>query len=227
MRTLGLVALLLGSVSCVSPGNWSYSAEAPKTRQPHINKTVGVYLATDRRTDENEVARIIGSIPLMPYGWTELARPETTTAHMVMNTEWRFAPTTDISKAVAAELQSSGLFKEAFLAERPNDGDLQMQVTIISTDYETKNFTYCLSIAGPFLWLIGFPAGSFTNKLSLMFELKDQAGTLLWSGEGHRNFESGAVWIYKVPSDFRYDNMLKEIMMDEVLPALEKLPAQA
>ena len=140
--------------------------------------------------------------------------------------QWQFQPTVDISKAVAAELQSSGLFKEAFLAERPTDGDLTLQITINSLHYESKTFSYCISVAGPLLWFF-LPAGTVDNDISLAFELKDRSGKMIWSGESKRDFESGGFWIYSVPSDFRYDNLLKEILMQDVLPALEKLPAQS
>jgi len=77
MRTSALVVLLLGCVSCASPGNWSYAPEAPKTRQPVMNVSVGVPAAVDRRSDENHECQLISAIPLMPYGWEDFSRPET------------------------------------------------------------------------------------------------------------------------------------------------------
>jgi hypothetical protein len=226
MQIVLLVAVLL-CAGCQNPRNWAYTPEPPRERAAPVARSVAVPPATDQRIDENANRLALYLIPLMPYGWMDYSRPETANQHVVSST-WQFRPDEDIAKAVAAELQNSGLYREAFYTARASEGDLVMNVTIESTRAEGKMITYGLSIYGPLLWLIGFPAGTADNELRLAFELTERATKRsLWSGSFERSYDAGVYWIYSLPSDFEYDNLLKDIMLNDVLPALEQLPDSA
>jgi hypothetical protein len=217
-----LLLVLLACGACQNPRSWSYAPEAPRTRVAVLDRSVAVLPALDQRDDDNSDSAALYLVPLMPWGWQDFSRPETANRHMT-STMWQFRPDEDIAKAVAAELQGSGLFREAFFTMRPSEGELTMTVTVKRLAYDGKLISYGLSVFGPILWWI-LPAGTANNEMQLAFELKDRAsGNTLWSGAGQRSYESGPFWIYSMPSDFEYDNLLKSIVLQDLLPALERL----
>ena len=134
---------------------------------------------------------------------------------------WLFKPSEDFSKAIAEEIQTAGIFKEAFFTYKTSEGDLVLRGEIKSTYYSGKLFTYCLSFFGVYLWFIGLPAASASNTLELGFQLEDSAsGQVLWQGSYTK--EEGAVsWIYFIKPDFYYDKLLKDIM-NEAIPSLRQ-----
>ena len=217
-------ALALLATGCQSYA-WSYSPEVSKFREPRMARTVAVPPAVDERGHENSNRQGLCVIPLVPWGPTSYARPERTDDH-VTTRHWDFVPGEDIAKAVAAELQASGLFRAAFFTTRFSEGDLVLRLTLRSTQHEGKILSYGLSVYGPLLWVIGFPAGTVSNELALDFALEDRMGRRLWSRSCAREWDEGWFWIYAPPSDFQYDRLLKDMLVNEVLPALEKLPPQ-
>lgn len=188
-------------------------------------RTVAVSYAVDHRDGENSDRQMLAVVPLVPYGSVSNARPENTRIHATSG-EWTFQPAEDIPRAVAAELQASGLFREAFFTTRLSEGELVLKIAILSTLQEGKVITYGLSVYGPLLWLIGFPAGTASNELKLDFDLQDRAGRSLWSARCERSWDHGFFWVYSLPSDFEYERLLKDMLLHDVLPALEKLPPQ-
>jgi hypothetical protein len=78
-----------------------------------------------------------------------------------------------------------------------------------------------MSIYGVYLWLVGFPAGTYENNLEISFELVEfSTGKILWNETYKKEF-SKTFWIYAPGADFRYDLLLKDIMK-EVIPSLKK-----
>ena len=59
-----------------------------------------------------------------------------------------------------------------------------------------------------------FSAASFSNELDLSFALKDNTNnTILWEKAYHQDISKTA-WIYSLPSDFEYPDMLKKILLE-------------
>ena len=226
-------AVLLIGLTCLgchsrSPRSytWSYTPEPPKTRAPRIAGSVAVPPAIDQRSDARVDNVGFDIFPLVPFGWYEYARPERTEPEHLDWTlgDWRFQPSEDIAKAVAAELAASGLFDEVFYASPAPKGTLVLSVTIESTLAEGRIITYGLSMAGPVLWLFGLPSGTLHSDLKLAFELTDQVtGRSLWSARCERSFDDPDYGLYDPTPGFQYDTMLKDMLVTEVLPALEYL----
>ena len=204
---------------CAEQRVWTYRAEPYVRTQPLMNKSVAVPPFADNRKNENTNLVGLMYIPIMPLGWMTLNTPEGGQRH-ISSGLWLFRPPEDLAKAVPEEINNSGIFKETFFTNRASEGELVLKGNIISTYYYGSLFSYCLSFYGADLWLIGLPAGNYENNLELSFELVEpSAGKVLWDGTYKKEF-SKVFWIYAPGADFRYDELLKEIMK-EVIPSLK------
>jgi hypothetical protein len=158
-------------------------------------------------------------IPLMPYGFQNLPVPEAASRHAASG-QWQFKPADDIARAIAQEIDASRIFREAFTDARASVGDYVLTGEVRSTQFDGKMLSYCLSVYGPALWLIGFPATHTRNTLELDFSLRAQGSdTVVWEYQV-RERDSQTGWIYSLGTDFMYDRMLKKAM-PAVLASLE------
>ncbi len=218
-----LVLLVLAALifsGCAEQRVWSYKADPFVRTGPLVNKSVAVPPLADSRKNENTNLIGLMYIPLMPYGWMDLNTPEGGQRH-ISSGLWLFKPPEDIAKAVAEEINNSGIFKEAFFTNRASEGELILKSNLISTFYNGNLISYGLSVYGAYLWLIGLPAGSYGNNLEISFELMESStGKVLWNETFKKEF-SKTFWIYAPGADFRYDQLLKEIMKDAI-PSLKK-----
>jgi hypothetical protein len=89
--------------------------------------------------------------------WRSAQAGEESGARHIDSAAWQFRPAEDFARAAAADLQASGLFKEAYFAERPSDAYLVVTGNIRSTNYSG-------SVYSPLLWLFGLPAASVENN---------------------------------------------------------------
>lgn len=220
MLVMVLVFSLVVS-GCATQRGWRYSAEPKKLREPLVDKTVAVPPFKDARPDKNENALMMYMIPLVPFGWCDYSTPEGGSMKLNSSTVWLFKPTEDLAKAAAEELQASSLFKEVFYTQRASEGDLIFLGTVNSTRYSGTTISYGLSVYGPLLWFFGLPCGSIHNELEVRFNLVDRDNKVLWSNEYKRNYDKSPVIFYSLPSDFQYDSLYKEIMLQTVID-LEK-----
>ena len=223
--------LLLSSCTVMPPdrmhwngygdAGWVYSPVPGSSsgKPPIINMTLSVPPLIDSRVYENDSMRYIQIIPLMPYGWQELSRPEDEVYHFLSNI-WYWIPNEDIAKAIAGELNGTNIFKDVFFPYELSEGELILQGTINSTKYEGKLFSYGLSFYGGFLHLIGFPWMSIENELNLTFQLKSaNKESILWE-KSYSEKQSDLIWvtpprwflILNDSSDFNYPSLLKKIM---------------
>jgi curli biogenesis system outer membrane secretion channel CsgG len=211
--------MMLIMAGCATQRAWTYKAEPPVTTAPMINKSVSVSPLLDGRENVNKNMVMMYLIPLMPFGWQDFKTPEGVQVHLTSGL-WQFKPAEDFAKAIAEELNNSGIFKEAFFTNRSSEGDLFFKGEIKSTDYNGKMISYCFSIEGPLLWLIGLPASTVENVLALSLQLVDpKTNEVLWA-ESYEKRDGNTSWIYALQPDFLYDRLLKEIMK-EVIPSLK------
>jgi hypothetical protein len=216
---LGIFTVLIFS-GCASQRVWTYTANPYVKTEPLLDKSVAVPSFADNRIKENSNLIGLGYIPLMPLGWMTLNTPEGGQQHVASGL-WLFKPPEDIAKAVAEEINNSGIFKEAFFTNRASEGELILKGNLKSTYYYGSMITYCMSIYGAYLWLLGFPTGTYENNLEISFELVESStGKSLWNETYKKEF-SKTFWIYAPGADFRYDLLLKDIMK-EVMPSLKK-----
>jgi len=216
---LSILAALIFS-GCAEQRVWSYKADPYVRTEPLVNKSVAVPPLADNRKNENTNLIGLMYIPLMPYGWMNLNTPEWGQEH-ISSGLWLFRPTEDLAKAVAEEINNSGIFKEAFFTHRASEGELILKGNLVSTFYNANLISYCISFYSIYLWLIGLPAGSYANNLEISFELAESStGKVLWNETYGKDF-SKTFWMYAPGADFRYDQLLKE-MMKEVIPSLKE-----
>lgn len=211
---------------CITQRGWRYTAENKISRSPLINKTVAVIPFQDSLPDKNSNAMLVYLIPLVPAGWCEYSTPESTTMKMNSSGTWQFRPTEDFAKAAAEELQASGLFKEVFFTQRESEGDLVLRGKIASTNYIGTIRSYGFSVYGPCLWFFGFPAGRVENEVAVELNLMDHNNISLWSNSYKREYKKPNVFLYSLPSDFQYDTLYKEIMLQAVKDMEDKFQVQ-
>jgi hypothetical protein len=144
-------------------------------------------------------------VPLVPYGWGIYNRPEDGKLFLSIQS-FKFNPSIDLAKASELSLSQSGLFQNIYYLDTysPNKKpDYIFTGVIKSTLFQEKMFSYCLSVYGPLLWLIGAPDGWTSNQLEINFQLKNpKNGKVLWSyiAEG---YESRWHWFYYQGQDVK------------------------
>ena len=214
MRTVLIASTamaLFGLAACSSPRAWVYAPEARQTRQPVVDASLVVPPMLDKRTNDNTNAIFLYLIPLMPFGYQDLSVPESVSMH-VSSGSWQFKPSDDFARAIAQEIDASRIFREAFTDARASSGDYVLAGEIRSTQSNAKMITYCLSVYGPLLWLIGFPASYTENALELRLTLARRGtDSLLWDYT-IRGGDSETGWLYAMGTDFMYDRLLKAEM---------------
>jgi len=209
---LGFICILL-ITGCASQKTWKYGIEPVAISPVIIDKSVAVPPFSDQRLSENNNMFLMYLIPLMPFGWQNCNTPEGIQRHT--NTGiWFWRPNEDIAKAVAEELHASHIFKEAFFTYRESDAPLALKGTIQSTKYTGKFITYGLSIFGPYLWFVGFPATSISNELIISFKLVDKTKNIVLWEKNYRQKINKLSWIYCIRSDFEYSDLLKDVLLD-------------
>jgi hypothetical protein len=166
----------------------------------------------DARENENHNYLVLYAIPLMPFGWQNLNTPELTTYHTTTGVWNNYKPTEDFPKALAEDLRNTHLFADAFFDFRRDTADYAVQGKILSTKYTGRIISYGLSVEGPLLWLIGFPAAWTQNELSIDLTLMDsKTGNILFSKNYTATPCSNMSWLYYMKDDYYYPEMMAEV----------------
>ena len=138
--------------------------------------------------------------------------PEGYQMHITSGLWINYKPTEDFAKALATELQNAQIFKEAHFDFGRGDANIIVNGKILGTQYNGKILSYELSAFGPLLWLFGLPAGTFSNDLSIELRCIDAGSNRqLFSKTYTAPTYSKTAWIYSLPSDFNYSEMLKAL----------------
>ena len=197
-------ALLLLLCACTGPGRFVYPPETPDLVSFETaifpGRSVRVNTFRDMRGQLFDTDSFyMYMIPLMPYGYIQYDRPEN--AEMMMTVEkFNFAPAVELARAAAYSLKHSGAFADVLLpAGSGTDAaaaDYEFNGVVISTYYMGKPFSYGLMSAGPFLWMVGLPAGNTVNRLTLYFTLREVAsGNVIWDF-AYSGDEYTLLWLY-------------------------------
>lgn len=214
MRTV-LTAILLSMLlitGCKSQKAWVYAPNQFQDRQPLSSKKAIVQPFADLRENDNSNKLGLYLTPLFPFGWTDLKVPEGEEWHVFSRLWINYKPTEDFPKALASEVQNARIFKEAHFDFGRGDADIIVSGKILNTDYSGKILSYGLSAYGPVLWLIGLPAGTASNDLSLeLFCIDASSNRQLFAKTYKVPTYSRWGWIYSMPNDFNYPDMLKDI----------------
>jgi hypothetical protein len=188
-------------------------------------KTVAVLPFDDYRDDTNTSGTIaLFWVPLMPWGWVTYQRPDASRMFISI-AEFNFNPSEDLAKAVALSLRRSNLFEDAYFTfgGDKDKADYIFSGEIISTEYLGTQYSYGLSFAGPYLWILGAPVGSSANTLNLKFYLKEKTSKkILWEYVFNRSERITIGLYYNFGHDVRRYPYLMQQAMNEALVDLSK-----
>lgn len=184
-----IVLCFIFLTGCVDHRGWVYQATPKEYKKAEVTKTVAVLPFTDKRENMNKDRIAIGFIPLMPYGWQDFKTPETVI-------QQQFYPKEDFAKATAQELNSASIFKDVFFSFKETDADYILVGELEQSEINTKIFFYGLSAPGDLLWLIGFPAGTLANKITINFKLIDKNYDVKFEKRYSSGFDE-IYWLYE------------------------------
>ena len=194
-------------------------------------KKVAVLPYEDARENKNKNYWGVYLIPLVPFGSENCDAPEGVSMHMTSGMWLNFKPTEDFPKALAEDLRNTHMFSDAFFDYREGSGDYVVKGRILSTKYVGRIISYGLSVYGPNLWLIGFPACWTENDLSVELALvNSKDDKTLFSKTYTAVPRKGCSWIYSMQDDFNYSEMLAELNkqfctdIEPIITAAPKIP---
>jgi len=212
-----IVAVILTSltIGCASQQTWIYHVNNYTSPNQKIDKSVVVLPLDDARDNFNSNKTGLGFIPLFPFGWMNYSGPEGSARHIFTGLWVNYNPKEDFSKALAQEITATNLFREAYFDYKKGNGDFIIKGKIINSDYKGKLYTYLLSCYGVYLWFVGCPAGSISNDLTVELTCIDAINDkLIFSKTYQADTYKKIGWIYSIPNDFKYPELLKQIYKD-------------
>lgn len=218
-----LLLTLFLMASCTSTKIWVYRAGNNDgfIRSNLQSKIIVVKPFTDKRSNENKDNIMLCAIPFRLFGYQKLSSPEAVLSHANSDSWDNYSPKEDFAKAMAKEFKSADIFKKSYFSNSTINSDYYIDGEILSTDYTSKVMSYGISIYGPVLWLIGFPATHVSNDLEVKLTLiKTDSKEIVFSKTYKSDQYKKLGWIYNIPNDFYYSKMLgkvyKEFLADLV-----------
>lgn len=180
----------VGMVACLAGCNMISTFEYPDdeatlyraSARRASGKVVAVLPFEDCRSTQNNRAGIwLTFVPLFPYGWYDLSRPED---HALLTAvRYKVKPSEDLARAAVVSLSRSGLFREAFFATsaEKDRADFVVSGRVKEFRYVGKEIRYGLSFFGELLWYFGLPAGKSEDIVACDLEMRDRSGKRVWS----------------------------------------------
>lgn len=226
MKLTVQVALLvvLLTAGCGTTAKFVYPANNSTLIQlsvsPATDKKVAVPPFDDQRSDSNQSGTMfLYLIPLMPFGWVDYERPDAARAFLSV-AAFDFTPSEDLPKAAAYSLRRSGLFSDAFFTfgGEKDKADYILEGQLLSSRYTGSMWTYGLSLFGPDLWFIGFPAGRSHNYLTLALQFKEaKTRKIMWEKSYALEESTTQGLYYNWGHDVRgYAYLMQQVMNDAV-----------
>jgi len=208
---LGILLVVLTS-GCATQKSWVYKPSRYTPPAIVSTNTLVVLPFEDHRSDINNNKIMLYMIPFFPCGWCDMNSPEGIQMHVTSGMWMNYKPTDDFASALASEINSASIFKEAYLGNRKTDADYYVNGTILSTRYKGKIYSYGFSVYGPLLWFFGLPAGSFSNELSVELSCFDSKTNQRILSKTYAAPPQGKVFfLYSMDSDFNYAEMLQPV----------------
>ena len=208
-----LMAMSLLVAGCSEQKAWVYHPNDYQQAKTNAPQKVAVVLPfDDKREATNHNRLMLYLIPLMPYGWADYPAPEGATMHVASGLWVNYKPTEEFAKALAQELTDTGRYKEAHFSFGNDNADYVFKGQILNTDYHGTMISYGLCVYGPLFWLIGLPAGTVDNNLSISVACVDtHTNSTVFQKTYSAPPYHAMAWIYDMPNDFTYPDMLKDV----------------
>jgi hypothetical protein len=233
-----LLLLLVASSAFITAGcgitaKYQYPARNIKLErvsdQAVYKKTVAVPKFIDLRPEGTiSSSLLLCLIPLVPYSWCEYERVEDGKVFNVIQ-GFAFDPQTKLAESVVHSLKASYLFDHVFFSYNADTAkaDYILQGTLRSTYFKARCFSYCIAPLSAYLWVLGAPNGTATNRLAFDLELKDKQGNILWTYT-YDNDDWEVEWIYTRPSREirRYSILMTKAMNQAVNHMSRELPGK-
>jgi len=227
-KFLLLIAWLLPACTAVRPVAWDYRPQAFPSNEAPLAKSVGVPAVEDARPTSNVQNIVYYSPPSkFPEGTLDYARPEemnlfADAAYYVgdKGKKWAFQPAVDIRSAVVQELRKAGLFEEVRDENWGSGADYVLGTRLVATQYTAQIRGYNISLWSLLQWMVFLfqrpgltPAWSARNELEAELTLTPSGSTTpLWHYriQNQREIESVGSAFWRPPSDFFFDELLRE-----------------
>ncbi len=209
-------------------GKWTYPKNPDalyRTAAPQRPVAVAVLpFREDRPYDNTSGTYFWYLVPLMPFGWANYERPESSRMFFSI-AEYDFQMDEDLGKAAARSLTDSGLVERAWftMGGETDEADYILHGTTHRSLYHGRIISYGLSVFGPLLWFFGLPGGTSGNTLDFSLELQDRSGQVVWTHRysGEDTIVQGLY--YRMGNDMI---TLAELMQEGMNEALEDLAAR-
>lgn len=222
-----LIAVLI--VSCARPAKFVYPpSERPLRRiseEPKYGLRVAVLPFEEMRADRNSMKTYwLCFLPLAPFGFWKFERPDSARFFNTVS-EFEFDVNRDVAKAVMTSLRESGLFAHVYFASagETENADLIVSGRVNRTLYRGRTFTYCVSVAGAALWVVGLPVGDSTDELEFALEVKDgRSGKGIWGCKSRSSKRVVQGFYYRWGDDVKGFAELMEGAMGEIAAKLDQ-----
>jgi len=232
IASLTVAAAVLTLAGCTNVAQFGYSeAETPMVGfgGPEA-ASVAVLPFLDKRPQNagDCEARLLGLVPLAPYGYVEKLYPERSEDFISLG-RFYFNPEEDLAAAAVLSLKASKLFEHVTLARSAakTDAEYLWRGTLTDSTYTGALLTYGVTyFAAPVLWVVGMPEGASHNTLGVRFELLEKkSGRTVWSYE-FKGTDCVVLWLYaRIGKDTSlYAELMRRAMNQALTDLAAKLP---
>ena len=171
---------------------------------------------------------LYGFIPLMPAGFVEKEKPETSKGFVSLK-HFEFDVQNDLADAAYQSLKQSGLFTNVTRANAVDqaDTDYLFRGKVTNTYYGGNMYSYFVTyLVSPVFWVLGAPSGTSQNQLWIKYELINRkTGDVVWNYD-YRGHDYITHWIYaRIGKDVSlYPELMRQGMNSALWELSNKLP---
>lgn len=227
-----LLVLLTIFSGCATPAvKWTYPPAGKGLKalheKPALPLKVAVLPFRERRPNDNTNLTWIYLVPVVPFGWMDYDRPELASSFMTVSA-YTADPTEDFPQALVKSLKEANLFQEVFFTYGSDleKADLLMAGEVVSTHYNGKYWSWCLSVVGSELGAVfGLPKYTSENKIEINLAIKNVKGERnLWAYTFAKSWSINQGYYYKRGRDMEgYPQLLQEGLTRAILSLNEKI----
>lgn len=233
LYALLLIICLMIIAGCATPAvKWTYPPPGGKGlkalhEKPPLPLKVAVLPFRERRANDNTDLSWFYLVPLVPFGWMDYDRPEYA-GHFMTVANYTINPMEDFPQVLLKSLQEANLFQEVFFTYGADleKADLLLAGEVVSTYYNGKQWSWCLSIVGSELGAaFGLPKYTSENKLEINLALKNiKSERNLWAYTFSKSWSVNQGYYYNRGRDVEgYPKLMQEGLTQAIWALNEKI----